>query len=267
MSRSSSTVLVPQLVTSAEQRFVDEYLSDLDARSAAARAGLDPALGPKFLARHNVQRAIANEKKRRASRTALDADKTLRRWVKLAEAKATELYQVYVPSCRYCWGVDGRYQFTKNELQRAKLEHQAAQREKHPDDTSLREDFDEEGGDGYDRTRRPNPDCTECNGVGNEPFAVIRDTRDLSDAGLLLLDGIETKADGSVKVSLRNRNWAETMVARHLGMISEGRRIDTLDPTMLSDSQLDVVLMALIRRNELGPVIDAEAQDVVTGDP
>lgn len=69
-------------LTPKQQRFVEEYLIDLNATQAAIRAGYSPkggtVRGAELLANRNVSAAIEAAKAARSERTATDADYVLK---------------------------------------------------------------------------------------------------------------------------------------------------------------------------------------------
>ena len=101
--------------------------------------------------------------------------------------------------------------------------------------------FDEEGGNGFNRWREPNPECPECGGHG-ESAVWIADSRNYSPGAAALFDGVKVSRDGSIELKLRNRDQALDRVAQHLGMFVPRQVITTLDPTLLSDEQLQAAL-------------------------
>ena len=80
------------------QRFVDEYLIDLDARNAAIRAGYRPAAA--HMTSHNILRrpeiaaAIAEAMAARARRTGVTVERVLREYARLAVADPRGLVSV-----------------------------------------------------------------------------------------------------------------------------------------------------------------------------
>jgi phage terminase small subunit len=68
------------------QRFVEEYLKDLNAKQAAIRAGYSPKTaevnGPRLLSFAEVQAAVEVAKAERAKRMQIDADWVIRKLVK-----------------------------------------------------------------------------------------------------------------------------------------------------------------------------------------
>jgi phage terminase small subunit len=79
---------VPQ--TNKEDRFVEEYLLDLNATQAAVRAGYSAksarSIGSELLTKPHVTDAIAEAKRVRSERTRVDADKVLLEYAKVAFA-------------------------------------------------------------------------------------------------------------------------------------------------------------------------------------
>ena len=80
-----------------QQRFVDEYLIDLNATQAAIRAGYSEKtakqMGCENLSKPDVQKAINLGKDKRSERTQFDADWLLKRLVAEAEADIADLYE------------------------------------------------------------------------------------------------------------------------------------------------------------------------------
>lgn len=223
-----------------EQRFAEEYFVDMDPEAAAERSGLTRGAGARFLAKKNVQEYLAIEASRRASRTQIHADEIQRRWWMLATADARELVQLRRICCRYCYGIDNRYQYTQEELRQAVAHHKDTQVRK-----GLREKdwvpFDDQGGEGYDRTADPNAECPECRGEG-VPTVWLEDSRNYSQAAAYLFDGVEVGKDGSIKIKMRDRAHAMDRAAQQIGMLVQRRAVLTLDPTKLTDDQLEMVL-------------------------
>lgn len=84
-------------LTAKQQRFVAEYLIDLNATQAAIRAGYSEKTalqqGPRLLGNVGVAAAIAAAKRERSERTEIDADWVLKRLARDATADLAELYE------------------------------------------------------------------------------------------------------------------------------------------------------------------------------
>jgi phage terminase small subunit len=83
-------------MTPKQQRFVEEYLIDLNATQAAIRAGYSATdadvTGPRLLGNVGIAAAIAAAKKERSERTAINAEWLLTRLAEEAEADLSDLY-------------------------------------------------------------------------------------------------------------------------------------------------------------------------------
>ena len=199
-------------LTPKQQRFVSEYLIDLNATQAAIRAGYSErtarSAGAENLTKPDIAAAIATRQAKRAQRTDVTADKVLRQWWELAHADTNELVEHRVHCCRHCYGEGFGYQRTAQEFAR---DHGLAEKAK--------AEFDARGGAGYDRRKAPNPDCTECFGDG-VTSAYFKDTRHLTPAARRLYAGVKITKDG-VEVKMHDPMAALANVAKHLGMFTE----------------------------------------------
>lgn len=83
-------------LTPKQQRFVDEYLVDLNATQAAIRAGYSKktarAIGAENLTKPDIAQAISEGQAKRAERTKVDADWVLQRLAIEADADLADLY-------------------------------------------------------------------------------------------------------------------------------------------------------------------------------
>jgi phage terminase small subunit len=98
-------------LTDKQQRFVDEYLIDLNATQAAIRAGYseDSArqIASENLSKPDIQDAIQAAMEARSERTQIDQDWVLKRLALLADAKTTEVVS---------WDAGGVYFKNSDEL-------------------------------------------------------------------------------------------------------------------------------------------------------
>lgn len=82
-------------LTPRQQRFVDEYLIDLNATQAATRAGYSAktaaSQGERLLRNVDVAAAIAAAKKARAERTEVDADYVLKRMIEIDQMDVLDI--------------------------------------------------------------------------------------------------------------------------------------------------------------------------------
>lgn len=209
----------PQLgLTPKQQRFVDEYLVDLNATQAAIRAGYSPdtarQMGAENLSKPVIQLAIAEGRKAQQERTGITADRVLREIALIAFADARELSQVIKGCCRHCWGEGHKRQRTLSEMNHAMEQWQK--------DGKMPADFDEEGGIGYNPHRPPHPECPDCMGHGYA-HVVIGDTRNLSPAALALYAGAKETKYG-IEVLTHAKLTAVEMLNKHLGLYEKDNK-------------------------------------------
>lgn len=230
-------------LTDKQQRFVEEYLVDLNATQAAIRAGYSEdtarSIGSENLTKPDIADAIAAAMAERSERVQITADEVLRELVDVALGDVNELIEHRIGCCRFCWGREFRYQRTRNELVRAEVAH-AAENEKaikKGEPTTL---FDEEGGDGFHALREPNPDCPECFGEG-QGRPLFKDTGRASARARRLYSGVKVTKDG-MEMKLRSQDKAIELLGRHLGMWKEKLEVTGKDgaaiPTSLTISFL-----------------------------
>lgn len=212
-------------LNASQQKFVQNYLTNLNADEAAAAAGYkEEGAGGRLLTTPIVAAAIALLHQQRSVRTDIYADEVLQRWWLLATADPNEITQLRRVNCRYCYGINYGYQRTAGEIERDLEAHQAKVAKAKRTGATLPEPFEEKGGDGFRPWGDPNEDCPECGGLG-EPKVYLLDSRTLSPAGRALYASVEQGRDGSVKVNLKNQEAALLNVAKHLGMHVERKEI------------------------------------------
>lgn len=82
-------------LTAKQQRFVDEYLVDLNASAAARRAGYSErtarAIGDENLTKPDIQAAIAAAMNARSERTKVTSDRVLQRMVEIDEMDVLDI--------------------------------------------------------------------------------------------------------------------------------------------------------------------------------
>jgi len=225
-----------------ERIFVEQYCIDFNASRAARAAGISKDLAGhvsnEWLKRTRVLLAINQARQETSVRLQINADDVAQYWWDLATADARELNPVLRGSCRYCWGVEHQYQYTENEWRIALRKHLVAQLKLPP---ASRRELDMLGGTGYNSTRDPHPECTECNGKGIlvvSPLAIDN----LSRGAALLFDGIKYTRDGGIEIKLRDRTKAMENFQDLLGFRRTRKPLDVFNPDEMTDEQLDAVL-------------------------
>lgn len=201
-------------LTPREERFVQEYLIDLNATQAYMRSSphvkesTANTEGPRTLGIPRVSAAVEKAKAERAKRTEISADQALLDVWNITRADARELVQVKVGCCRHCYGEGHQRQRTVGEMNRAREKHVAKGKDV--------ADFDEEGGIGFNPHLPPNPECPECCGDGHARV-VLADTRNLSPQAAALYAGAKHGKNG-IEVMSHSKAEAQRKVFEHLGL-------------------------------------------------
>jgi hypothetical protein len=149
-------------------------------------------------------------------RLEMSADDVLRDAFLVVTADPNELTQHRVIPCRYCHGMEHRYQMTPAEYERDLAAYITLQEMKTNGDV-MGLKFNMRGGVGYNKRLKPHPDCPECGGVG-ESETIIRDTRYLSEAGRAIYAGVKHTKNGP-EVKLRDRDASRDLFARYTGIV------------------------------------------------
>jgi len=210
-------------LTEKQQRFVDEYLVDLNATQAAIRAGYSAATaneqGAQLLAKLSIQTAVAAGRKAQQERTQISADRVVTEAWNIVTADPRELVEVKVGCCRHCWGEGHKYQRTLAEYNRERELHRA---EGKPD-----EEWEEKGGIGFDPLKDPHPSCPDCSGDGHAR-TTLKDTRYLSPQALALYAGAKQGKYG-IEVMMHDKGVFAEKLFKHLGLYERDNQQKT-DP-------------------------------------
>lgn len=218
----TNAALAPEL-NPRQQRFVDEYLIDLNGTQAAIRAGYSAATAAEqaydLLRKPQIVDSIAAARKAQQERTQVDADRVVLEAWNIMTADPRDLVQVKVGCCRHCWGEGHRYQRTLAEYNH---EH-----ERHREEGKPPEDWEEKGGIGYTPLREAHPACPECHGDGC-PRVVLGDTRALSPGTKALYAGARLGKHG-IEVLMHDKGAAMEKLFKHLGLYEKDNQQKT-DP-------------------------------------
>jgi len=211
-------VTKPKKLTPKEQLFVAEYLVSLNA-SAAYRAagykGKDAAAGGyEILRKPHIAAAIAEKTEKRLEKLGLSADDLISRAESILSADARKITSHHIGACRYCWGIDHHYQWrTPREFSEAVELHMLkgeAYCASHPPPEM-------EGGYGYRKTAKPNPECPECDGLGLS-YTVFADTRDIPVEALILFEGVKETRNG-LEIQMASKQAAFDTLAKAKGLL------------------------------------------------
>lgn len=205
-------------LTDRQARFVDEYLIDLNATQAAIRAGYSAKtaaqIAEKLLRKVEIQGAIADARADQQKRTQVTADRVVLEAWNIFTADPRELVEVKVGCCRYCYGEGNKFQRTVAEMNKDLAEWL--------DKGKGREEFDEQGGIGFDPLMPPSESCPECGGDGLARVAV-KDTRNLSEKARALYAGAKMGKYG-IEVQTHDKVAVMEKLFKHLGLYEEDNR-------------------------------------------
>ena len=198
-------------LTPRQQRFVEEYLVDLNGTQAAIRAGYSAHTAneqaARLLANVSVRSAIERGKSDVAARTGASVDELVSRMRQIILADPRELVKIKTGCCRYCYGDGHQYQRSEDEraydLERWLMKGKAES------------DFDEKGGSGFNPALRPVETCPVCGGDG-ESRVVPLDTSTLSPGAALLYAGAKQTKYG-LEVQMVSKEAMYEKLMRHLG--------------------------------------------------
>jgi len=228
-------------LTDKQRTFVLEYLIDLNGMSAYMRAfkttnkASAAALGSRMLNNANVKACIQSKIDERAARTETDADRIVLEWRAMATADPNEICEYRRVCCRYCYGLEHRYQYTPVEMDEARDRHDEDRKKTllATDDKVDIGEFDEKGGLGFNETFDPNPECPECFGEGVGQ-AFFKDTRKLSQAARSLYAGVKIGKEG-LEVKIHSKDSALDALARHNQMFVDRHEValTSFDPVEL----------------------------------
>lgn len=210
--KDSTPVSIDKALSPKESRFVDEYLVDCNATQAALRAGYSEKsvrqIGSENLSKPYIQHAIAKARMEQQQRTLIEADKVLQQAWNIATADAREVVEVKVGCCRHCFGHGHKRQRTLTEYNNEREAWALAGK--------ADEDWDEEGGIGFNPLLLPFPECPECWGDGT-PRIVVKDTRQFSAKAQALYAGAKEGKYG-IEVALHDKLGALEKLFKHLGL-------------------------------------------------
>lgn len=148
----------------------------------------------------------------------------------VVNADPNELVEMRRDCCRYCYGVDNKYQYTVGEWDdimeqyHDRLEDAEAERRRLPREPSPK------GGVGFNRQYPPVGDCPECNGEGVERV-LFKDSRNLSPAAKELYAGAKVTRNG-IEILTHQRDKNLEMLGRYLAMFTDNTNLRSPDGSM-----------------------------------
>lgn len=134
----------------------------------------------------------------------------------IATADPNEIAYIAKRACRYCYGINHRYQWVDTEEHFEACVKALDEGKKPPSDA---------GGVGYTRGLEPADDCPHCLGLGIEE-TVLNDTRKLTGKARRLYAGLDYK-NGQWVVKLHDQIKAREQVGRMLGAFKDALDLRT----------------------------------------
>jgi len=225
-----------------QQRFVQEYLTDLNGTQAAIRAGYSANTAAEqsydLLRKPQIQQAIKEGQEKLQAKLEMNAERVVQKLAQIATADPRELVEVKVGCCRCCHGEGHKFQRTLLEM--------AHDRERWAEKGKPAEEFDEQGGVGFNPLLPPQPECPNCGGDG-ESRTVLKDTRYLSPRAAALYAGAKQTKYG-IEIQMHSQMEAWEKLAKHLGLYAKDnfQRSDPLALRTLTDAERAVRLNKLL---------------------
>ena len=195
------------------------------------------ALASNLLTKDNVREFVARLIEQRIEETGIEVADVVRKLWATVTADPNELIEIRRNCCRYCYGVDGKYQYTKGEWDAALTNHDLATQNADRDNRKPPQLPDPQGGVGFHKRMPPVPTCGECFGDGEEEV-FVKDSRGLSPAARELYAGVKTTRDG-IDIKTHSRDKAVELLGRHLAMFTDNvdhkNNGKSFEPMKLSD--------------------------------
>lgn len=252
----------PKPLTDRDLRFCREYVLDQNGTRAYMRA--TACLNEKtaateswrLLRKPEIQAQVAAERDDLQKRTGATTEELVRELLSIVRADPRDLVEYLVGACRYCHGIDHRYHRTQAEYDRELADFEESGRlprrlRNNKDDDQV-QDWDVEGGPGYDQNREPHEDCPECGGRG-AGRTVVKDTRLLSVDAARLYAGVKETKEG-IEVKMHSRSDAIEKLAKFLGMYEADNR------QRKADDPLTALLLAISGPKAALPIVANPAE-------
>jgi phage terminase small subunit len=214
-------------LTPSEERFITEYLIDLNATQAYVRAypGAKETSASvqsgRLLRNPWIAAKVALLKSERVERLQLDGDTVVKEIYAIGMADARELVEYRFTCCRHCYGKGFKLHRTQGERDRDFEKHEDKQDEKAfrallKGAEYNRVVFDEKGGTGFNAQKPPAADCTECSGAG-VGRVILKDTTSFGVRAAALYAGVKEGKDG-LEVKMHSKLDALEKIMKHMGL-------------------------------------------------
>ncbi len=212
-------------LTPKQENFVQGLFAGMSQREAYKKAGYDcskmsdvviDVRACELAKNSKIKVRLQSLQDEVKDRNIIKAEDVLQRWYDIATADPNEIMHLRRVCCRHCHGKGFQFQW------RDEAEYQAAV----DSITKIAESKGEEpvlpsndGGYGFNKTVRPNPNCPYCFGEGSAELHVT-DTRDLSPQAKLLYAGAKHTQAG-IEIKLQDQSKALENVTRIMGMYKD----------------------------------------------
>ena len=220
-------------LTHKEEAFANEVVR-LGVQTEAYRVAYKPKVGVsaqqiaqmacEIAARPRVAARIKELKDLVVEDVLMDAKAVVRHLAEIAVADHNELTQYRRVNCRYCNGIEHKYQwkhkgefeYAYDQWEEAKEAHEERQRKATAKTRFKKPEPNDEGGYGFKANAEPHPKCPECLGEGIEEMFVA-DTRKLTGPAKRLYAGVKMTKNG-IEVLTRSQDSALKMLGDHFGV-------------------------------------------------
>lgn len=170
-------------------------------------------------------------------------EQILQDWKDIAIADPNDIVSVRRTCCRFCWGMNHRFQWATIEEWQAAYARAQADKQPMPDAS---------GGFGYDATRAPRETCPSCYGEGNAAVHVT-DTRLLTGPARKLYKGAKVNARGMIEIQMHDQQQARELLARAMGFMGKEAAPVPAEPSVepqkaVSAEQAREAYMRMIKR-------------------
>ena|SRR6186713_3393753 len=176
----------------------------------------------KLISDPRISRRIIAMRKPAAEHATMTAAEWLAHEIDVGYADPTELVKYRVLNCRYCNGIDHKYQW-RNLAEYADAVHQTIEAEKRRAKADTKGEGQPiplpsaEGGYGFRRNLPVQPDCPACEGEG-EREVFLEDSAKLSRQAKALLAGYKYTKYG-IEVMMHDQTAARVNVGKFLGVL------------------------------------------------
>jgi len=201
------------------------YRKAFNAENMTAKSVHEAACG--LMKDAKVKSRLEELNSRVLARAEIDAAEIVRHLADIVQADPNDLMQFRRLNCRYCNGIEHKYQWKHlGEFHKAIDDWEAA-KEAHHDRmqrATKQTEFTkpmptDDGGYGFKNNADPVADCPVCEGEGVEDL-FIQDSRKLTGPARRLYAGVKQTKNG-IEILTRSQDGAMKMLGEHYGMFKQ----------------------------------------------